>query len=217
MQGLCVVAQAPAPARALRRAIAEKVGSVRGGTADDVGLAARCLHVLQRLQFVGIQACMDIGPGDGGVPVHVALEPLFQRLDKDITRCAVFMSAPGNGAFSAWVVACCIVSGPKRRRMACPAATYMDVSAVGCRPRVGWHRRHGFTPPGRCGGGQAAVSPPHGVGVSSCPSCQLLGRGHGQAEGPLTRFYSSNALPQAGSADKILFRNASDRACTTGA
>lgn len=87
MQGLCVVAQAPAPARALRRAIAEKVGSVRGGTADDVGLAARCLHVLQRLQFVGIQACMDIGPGDGGVPVHVALEPLFQRLDKDITLC----------------------------------------------------------------------------------------------------------------------------------
>ena len=133
------------------------------------------------------------------------------------SRCAVFMSAPGNGAFSARVVACCTVSGPKRRRMACPAATYMGASAVGCRTRVGWHRRHGFTPPGRCGGGQAAVSQPHGVGVSSCPSCQLLGRGHGQAEGPLTRFYSSNALPQAGSADKILFRNASDRACTTGA
>ena len=208
MQGLCVVAQAPAPARALRRAIAEKVGSVRGGTADDVGLAARCLHVLQRLQFVGIQAFMDIGPDDGGVPVHVALEPLFQRLDKDITRCAVFMSAPGNGAFSAWVVACCIVSGPKRRRMACPAATYMDVSAVGCRPRVGWHRRHGFTPPGRCGGGQAAVSPPHGVGVRGfTPATLCLPASPGGRQ----------ALPQAGSADRILFRNASDRTCTTGA
>ena len=126
--------------------------------------------------------------------------------------CLLLATAPSAPGW--WLVASS--AGPNDDAWHVLRRPFLGASAVACRTRVGWHRRHGFTPPGRCGGGQAAVSPPHGVGVSSCPSCQLLGRGHGQAEGPLTRFYSSNALPQAGSADRILFRNASDRACTTG-